>query len=443
MLEKALVKSDDACRRILNAPHANLDSGDELADAVEAAGLHDGWVLTPTGRRSTARGALEQVITDPVLLKLLKYRGALTHLLSNFGRPWQYLSSEFNGRLHPEWNQVRQSRNGENNGANNFKGTRTGRLSCMRPNFQNMPNEYEDEKIPVPRGYPELPLMRQYILPDAGYVWCKRDYSQQELRILAHYSEGRLFDRYKANPKIDAHEETQALIREYANRELIRKHVKITGFSIIYGSGVQHLSQMLGVDVNEGRATRDGFGGIGITLDTEGGIVRVGYADQNGHPFRSIGRILIERGELTADRASMQGIKEWGRRNPDKLLPLLDENPSYVFFREVPPPTPGTPESEIDGPIGKLGVPLLRERTLAVDTRSIPLGAPVFLATTYPLSSRPLSRLVMAQDTGGAIRGAVRADFFWGTGPEAGALAGRMRQQGRMWVLLPKEMPAP
>src|SRR4030095_8182334 len=130
---------------------------------------------------------------------------------------------------------------------------------------------------------------------------------------------------------------------------------------------------------------------------------RVAYADKSGQPFRSIGRILIDRGELTADKASMQGIKEWGRRNPEKLFPLLDENASYVFFREVSSPTPGTPEAAIDGPIGTLGVPLLRERTLAVDTRSIPLGAPVFLATTYPLSSRPLNRLLMAQDTGGAI----------------------------------------
>jgi membrane-bound lytic murein transglycosylase A len=169
----------------------------------------------------------------------------------------------------------------------------------------------------------------------------------------------------------------------------------------------------------------------------EGGIMRVGYADQNGHPFRSIGRLLVERGELPLEKASMQGIKDWGRRNPEKLYPLLDENPSYVFFREVPAPAPGTPEAEIDGPIGTLGVPLLRERTLAVDPRSIPLGAPVFLATTQPLSSRPLQRLMLAQDTGGAIRGAVRADFFWGFGEDAGRQAGRMKQDGRMWLLWP------
>jgi membrane-bound lytic murein transglycosylase A len=185
--------------------------------------------------------------------------------------------------------------------------------------------------------------------------------------------------------------------------------------------------------------------GSGRVKLADGGIMRVGYADQNGHPFRSIGRLLVERGELPLERASMQGIKDWGRRNPAKLAPLLDENPSYVFFREVPAPEAGTLEAEIDGPIGTLGVPLLRERTLAVDPRSIPLGAPVFLATTYPLSTMPLQRLMFAQDTGGAIRGAVRADFFWGFGDDPGRQAGRMKQDGRMWILWPKDAgpPAP
>ncbi len=183
--------------------------------------------------------------------------------------------------------------------------------------------------------------------------------------------------------------------------------------------------------------------GSGRVQLADGSVMRVGYADQNGHPYRSIARVLIDRGELTLERASMQAIREWGQRNPDKLASLLDENPSYVFFREVPAPVPGTLEAEIDGPLGTLGVPLARERTIAVDARAIPLGAPVWLATTRPLSSTPLVRLVMAQDTGGAIRGAVRADFFWGFGDAAGREAGRMRQQGRMWVLWPKDAGPP
>jgi len=179
-----------------------------------------------------------------------------------------------------------------------------------------------------------------------------------------------------------------------------------------------------------------------IRLDG-GGTLRVGYADQNGHPYRSVGRVLIDRGELTLGEATLPGIRDWGRRHPDELPALLDGNPSYVFFREVPPPQPGTLEAAIDGPFGALGVPLLRERTIAVDQRSVPLGTPVFLTTTYPLSDAPLRRLVLAQDTGGAIRGAVRADFFWGFGDDAGQQAGRMRQEGRMWMLWPKDMPLP
>lgn len=167
----------------------------------------------------------------------------------------------------------------------------------------------------------------------------------------------------------------------------------------------------------------------------DGSRVRIGYADQNGHPYTSIGRWLIAQGELTLERASMQGIKDWARRNPQRLSELLNANPSYVFFREL--------TQAGGGPLGALGVPLSDERSIAIDPRFVPLGAPVFLATTYPLSDRPLRRLMLAQDTGGAIKGAVRADFFWGFGAEAGARAGRMRQQGRMWVLLPRGMTPP
>jgi membrane-bound lytic murein transglycosylase A len=157
--------------------------------------------------------------------------------------------------------------------------------------------------------------------------------------------------------------------------------------------------------------------------------IRVGFAEQNGHPYRSLGRHLVERGELALEQASMQGIKAWAAANPQKLQDALNFNASYVFFREVADPR---------GPFGALNVPLVPQYSLAVDRRHVPLGAPVFLATTYPLSEQPLQRLMAAHDTGGAIRGVVRADFYWGTGDEAGAAAGRMRQQGRMWLLWPR-----
>ncbi|MFY9316889.1 MAG: MltA domain-containing protein, partial [Burkholderiales bacterium] len=175
-----------------------------------------------------------------------------------------------------------------------------------------------------------------------------------------------------------------------------------------------------------------------IVLDS-GERLRIGYAEQNGHPYRSIGRYLVERREMTLDQASMQGIKAWAAANPRKLREALDSNPSYVFFRESPDGGAG----EERGPIGTLGVPLSAGYSLAVDARTVPLGAPLFLATTFPLSAQPLERLMAAQDTGGAIRGAVRADFYWGSGAEAGTLAGRMRQRGRLWILWPKGEGAP
>lgn len=172
--------------------------------------------------------------------------------------------------------------------------------------------------------------------------------------------------------------------------------------------------------------------GSGRVLLADGKTTRLAYADHNGHPYQSIGRILVERGELTSETATMQGIKQWARANPSRVTELLNKNPSYVFFREQAiAPASG------DGPNGALAVALTAERSIAVDPRHVPLGAPVFLATTYPDSPTPWRRLVLAQDTGGAIRGAVRADVFWGAGAAAGQHAGRMRQQGQMWVLLP------
>jgi membrane-bound lytic murein transglycosylase A len=165
-----------------------------------------------------------------------------------------------------------------------------------------------------------------------------------------------------------------------------------------------------------------------VTLEN-GERVMAHYADQNGYPFRSIGKLLIERGEMTRDQMSMQAIRAWARSHPEETRSLLAENPSYVFFSEL--------AADDRPPPGALGVRLTAERSLAVDPRTIPLGAPVFLATTRPSSTVPLQRLMVAQDTGGAIKGEVRADFFWGMGDAAGELAGRMKQQGRLWVLYP------
>ncbi|HPT49453.1 MAG TPA: murein transglycosylase A [Accumulibacter sp.] len=172
--------------------------------------------------------------------------------------------------------------------------------------------------------------------------------------------------------------------------------------------------------------------GSGRVKLTDGSTARLAYADQNGHVYQSIGRRLVDRGELTLEQATMPGIKHWARSHPSRVTELLNANPSYVFFREQ-----SARGNDSDGPNGALGVPLSAERSIAVDPRHVPLGAPVFLATRHPESSAPLRRLVLAQDTGSAIRGAVRADLFYGFGDAAGNQAGRMKQPGSMWVLLP------
>lgn len=173
-----------------------------------------------------------------------------------------------------------------------------------------------------------------------------------------------------------------------------------------------------------------GSGRVQLTDTQE--TVRVAYADQNGHPYKSIGRYLVDKGELTADQASAQGIKAWIAGHPTRQQELFNANPSYVFFKEEKLPDPKV------GPKGALGVPLTPQRSVAVDPTQLPLGAPLFLSTTHANSDLPLQRLVMAQDTGGAIRGAIRVDFFFGFGSEAAESAGRMKQRGSVWVLLPK-----
>ena len=170
-----------------------------------------------------------------------------------------------------------------------------------------------------------------------------------------------------------------------------------------------------------------------VYIPESGEMIRLAYANQNGRPYRSIGRYLLDRGELKPGQASSQQIRQWIRRNPERLREVLDFNPSYVFFREERIDDPS------EGPKGALGVPLTPERSIAIDPRHIPLGAPVFVDTTRPYSSVPLQKLMLAQDTGGAIRGAVRADYFWGFGPQAGEMAGKMKQKLKIWLLLPKQ----
>jgi membrane-bound lytic murein transglycosylase A len=171
--------------------------------------------------------------------------------------------------------------------------------------------------------------------------------------------------------------------------------------------------------------------GSGRVALENGTTLRVGYDGQNGHVYQAIGRTLIQRGELTPENTSMQTIKQWLVAHPQQAASLRQENPSYIFFREIVG----------DGPIGAQNVALTPQRSLAVDPNFIPYGAPIWLSATHPTQpNTAIRRLLIAQDTGGAIRGAVRGDYFWGAGPEAEELAGVMKSRGAYWLLLPKNI---
>ena len=185
--------------------------------------------------------------------------------------------------------------------------------------------------------------------------------------------------------------------------------------------------------------------GSGVVQLRDGTLVGVGYADQNGYPYKAIGSALVAENEIPRDKLSLQSIRAWLHDNPDKAETLMNSNPSYVFFQ--------LRDDVKQGPIGSLGVPLTSERSIAVDRKYISLGLPVWLETTVPdtdtedssenkasgsREAEPFLHLVFAQDTGGAISGAARADLFWGRGQLAEEYAGRMKQPGKLFVLLPR-----
>lgn len=172
--------------------------------------------------------------------------------------------------------------------------------------------------------------------------------------------------------------------------------------------------------------------GSGRVRLPNGETVGVGFADHNGRPYRSIGRKLIDMGELSREDVNLFTIRRWLRAHPEKGRSLMHHNPRYVFFRL---------RDEVSAdPNGALNVPLTAGRSLAVDADKVPLGVPVWLETSMPgQPGEPLERLMLAQDTGAAVQGPNRGDVFWGGGEEAERLAGLMKQNGRMFVILPRE----
>lgn len=178
--------------------------------------------------------------------------------------------------------------------------------------------------------------------------------------------------------------------------------------------------------------------GSGRIAFDDGTKARAGYAGKNGRPYTPIGRTLIARGALTKESVSMPAIRAWLKSKPQEARAVMQANQSYTFFTLLPAGDPAL------GAIGTEGVPLTAGASLAVDNRIHPLGAPLFVTTTIPgkPSARPMRKLLIAQDTGGAIRGAVRGDVYWGTGANAEYLAGAMKSQGQLYVLLPNKVAA-
>jgi membrane-bound lytic murein transglycosylase A len=170
--------------------------------------------------------------------------------------------------------------------------------------------------------------------------------------------------------------------------------------------------------------------GSGRVFLDDGTEIRVGYAGKNGRPYVAIGRVLADRGEIPLEQVSLQSIRAWLAANPDRAKEVMYRNPSFIFFQQI----------EGEGPIGAQGTVLTPSRSIAVDTRLLPLGVPLFVDTVWPAGTDqglPMRRLMIAQDTGGAIRGPVRGDIYWGSGDIAGDFAGAMKSQGRYYLLLP------
>jgi membrane-bound lytic murein transglycosylase A len=174
--------------------------------------------------------------------------------------------------------------------------------------------------------------------------------------------------------------------------------------------------------------------GSGRIALPDGSMIRVGYDGQNGHPYKAIGKELIDRGALTKETVSLQTIRAWLEDHPEEATSIKNLNPSYVFFKTL----------DSSGPLGGENVPLTPGRSLAVDYNHLPYGTPIFIHVDHPLKSdQKFGRLMIAQDTGGAIRGPIRGDVFWGHGHTAEQVAGQMKSRGEKWILLPKTVTLP
>lgn len=250
---KAFDRVEGWMRKELGEPELDFAKKGQLADALDKAGIFTDWVLTKTGKRSTSKENMTfERFNDKKFARALNYRNRLQTSLSTFLEPWLGYAEESGGRIHTNWNQVKEYHAG--GGA---AGVRSGRISSSRPNLANIPLEFDDAEFPRHlRGLPHLPYMRSYILPNEGEVFLSRDYSQQELRILAHFIEGPFQQAYLRDPRMDAHVWVQRQIEAATGRAMDRSRVKTLNFADLYGMGAKLLAERMGVDLHTARRLR-------------------------------------------------------------------------------------------------------------------------------------------------------------------------------------------
>lgn len=243
----------------------NMNSNDQLADALENAGLVDEWYLTDKGNRSTSAENLRAVIKDKSFLKTWEIYATLTVYLNTFLQPWHDIGARKDGFIFPTFNQVRTE---QDHGNFKGKGTKTGRPSVSKPNFNNLPANVEKSKnvkilkevYKFLRGYGlDFIGLRDYITPTPGNWLIGRDYRQQEMRVLAHYEDGALLRSYLDNPRLDIHDAVRLLLRDITGMNLKRSFVKEIAFSIMYGVGLDALAERLDVTYNEAKLIKAAY----------------------------------------------------------------------------------------------------------------------------------------------------------------------------------------
>lgn len=264
MYDKAQLDVDAWLKKTLKVgADFNLDSDTPLADALVSSGAasEELFLRTPGGKRSVAKDSLIGAVTDKRILQALQYRSRLGTANGTFLKPWAAEAELCGGIVHPSWNQVRQS----STGASGSAGARTGRLSASR--FMNVPKEFKEAALGKNaythpkhiKGLPELPFMRKYMLPFKGEVWGKRDYSAQELRVLAHFGDGGLMEAYHDNPLLDVHQMAADLIVERFGIAVTRQQTKTIGFGLLYGMGLGALAIQLGTDINTAKTIKNAY----------------------------------------------------------------------------------------------------------------------------------------------------------------------------------------